>query len=57
MIKAFAPEHDGLVISRLYPVELTLDVPEPASGQGSNAIQSQQTSDTIFQDALRDFDD
>jgi streptogramin lyase len=53
MIKALAPEQDGLVISRLYPVELTLDVPEHAPGQGSNVIQNQQSSDTIFQNALR----
>jgi streptogramin lyase len=53
MIKAFAPEQDGLVISKLYPVELILDVPEPASGQGSSVIQNRQSSDTIFQDVLR----
>jgi streptogramin lyase len=55
MVRAFAPENDGLLISRLYPVELTLDVPEPASTQDSENIfrnEGQQTSDTIVQDAL-----
>lgn len=49
MARAFAPENDGLVISKLYPVELVLDVPEPISNQESN----QQTADTTMQDALR----
>jgi hypothetical protein len=55
IVRAFAPENDGLVISRLYPVELTLDVPEPASTQDSETMfqnEGQQTSDTIVQDAL-----
>jgi virginiamycin B lyase len=54
MVRAFAPENDGLIISRLYPVELTLDVPEPASTQDSENIfrNEGQTSDTIVQDAL-----
>jgi virginiamycin B lyase len=50
MVRAFAPVKDGLVISKLYPVELVLDVPELAS---SNMFQNQQTADTIVQDALR----
>lgn len=51
MVRAFAPEEDGLVISRLYPVSLVLDVPEPAPGQDSNDIifQSQQNTDNIYQ--------
>jgi virginiamycin B lyase len=55
MVRAFAPENDGLVISRLYPVELTLDVPEPTSTQDSETMfqnEGQQDSDTIVQDAL-----
>lgn len=55
MVRAFAPEKDGLVISRLYPVELVLDVPEPVSTQDSENMfqnQMQQTSDTTVQDAL-----
>jgi virginiamycin B lyase len=55
MVRAFAPENDGLVISRLYPVELTLDVPEPASTQDSETMfqnEGQQTSDNIVQDVL-----
>lgn len=31
MVRTSAPESDGLIISRLYPVQLTLDVPEPAN--------------------------
>jgi streptogramin lyase len=53
MIRAFAPEQDGLVISRLYPIELVLDVPEPVSSQAGNMFQNQQTSDTIVRDVLR----
>lgn len=53
MIRAFAPEQYGLVISRLYPIELVLDVPEPVSSQAGNMFQNQQTSDTIVQDVLR----
>ncbi|MGI0015492.1 MAG: hypothetical protein ACREBU_18910, partial [Nitrososphaera sp.] len=55
MVRAFAPEQDGLVISKLYPLELVLDVPEPASSQDSKMFQNQQktTSDTILQDVLR----
>lgn len=49
MVKAFAPEKEELIISRLYPVELVLDVPEPAYSQDGN----QQTSYIIVQDALR----
>jgi hypothetical protein len=50
MVRAFAPEKDGLVMSRLYPVKLVLDVPEPTSSQESN---NQQAVDTTVQDALR----
>jgi streptogramin lyase len=55
MVRAFAPEQDGLVISKLYPVKLVLDVPEPVSGQDSENMfqnQVQQTSDTTVQEAL-----
>jgi virginiamycin B lyase len=50
MVRAFAPEHDGLIVSRLYPVELVLDVPEPNQSQDDN---NQQTSDSMVQDVLR----
>jgi virginiamycin B lyase len=49
MVRAFAPENDELVVSKLYPVELVLDVPEPVTSQDS----SQQTADTTVQDTLR----
>jgi streptogramin lyase len=55
MVRAFAPENDGLVISKLYPVELILDVPEPISTQDSENMfqnQVQQTSDMTVQDVL-----
>lgn len=52
MVRAFAPEQNGLIVSKLYPVELVLDVPEPASIQ-DNMLQNQPTSDKIIQDVLR----
>jgi virginiamycin B lyase len=55
MVRAFAPENDGLVISRLYPVKLVLDVPEPVSSQDSENMfqnQVQQASETSVQGAL-----
>jgi hypothetical protein len=55
MVRAFAPENDGLVISKLYPVGLILDVPEPISTQDSENMfqnQVQQTSDMTVQDVL-----
>ena len=42
MVRVQAPEQDGLVISRLYPIKLVLDVPQPAfqtGGSGSNNSQ------------------
>lgn len=53
MVKAVAPDNDGLLVSRLYPFELVLDVPEPSPSQGSNVFQSQQEPDTTARDALR----
>lgn len=53
MVRAFAPEKDGLVISKLYPINLVLDVSEPTSSQDNSMFQNQQTADTIVQDALR----
>ena len=53
MVRAFAPEKDGLVVSKLYPVKLVLDVPEPVSGQDSNVFQNQQAADSTVQDAFR----
>jgi virginiamycin B lyase len=49
MVRAFAPEADGLVVSKLYPVELVLDVPEPISSQDGD----QQIADITAQDLLR----
>jgi virginiamycin B lyase len=55
MVRAFAPENDGLIISKLYPVEVVLDVPQPVSSEDSNNMfqnQEQTTSETIVQDVL-----
>jgi hypothetical protein len=55
MVRAFAPENDGLIISKLYPVEVVLDVPGPVSSEDSNNMfqnQEQTASDTIIQDVL-----
>lgn len=49
MIRALAPEKDGLVVAKLYPIDLVLDVPEPVTNQDNN----QQTADTTLQNALR----
>ncbi len=53
MVRAFAPENDGLMISKLYPVELILDVPEPSSRQDSNNMfPNQQQTTTMSSDSL-----
>jgi streptogramin lyase len=55
MVRAFTQENDGLIVSKLYPVELVLDVPEPVSSQGSENMpqnQMQQASDTSVQSAV-----
>ena len=41
MIRASAPENDGLVVSRLYPVKLGLDVPEPTLAETSDSDDSE----------------
>lgn len=53
MVRASAPESDGLIISRLYPIELVLDVPEPVTAQESPVEGMPQDADTTVQDALR----
>ena len=52
MVRAFAPENDNLVVSRLYPVSLVLDVPEPAARQTGSEL-NQQSSDAVIQDVIR----
>jgi virginiamycin B lyase len=44
MVRVQAPEQDGLVISRLYPIELVLDVPQPATQTGGSGIANNQLS-------------
>ena len=53
MVRAFAPEQDGLIVSKLYPVQLVLDVPESTLSNDSNMFQNQQTAETTVRDALR----
>jgi virginiamycin B lyase len=50
MVRVQAPEQqDGLIISRLYPIKLVLDVPQPTSVQtGPSASNSSQAS-TLFE--------
>jgi streptogramin lyase len=46
MIRVQAPEQDGLMVSRLYPIKLVLNVPQPASAtQPSESI----TQSTLFE--------
>lgn len=52
MARVSAPENDGLIVSRLYPIELVLDVPEPAPSQ-DDVTGPQQTTDSGTKDALR----
>ncbi len=53
MVRAFAPEKDRLVISKLYPLELVLDLPETPSSQDSNTLQNSEIADTMVQNILR----
>lgn len=41
MVRAQAPEQDGLIVSRLYPVKLVLDVPQPATYTGESGSNSE----------------
>lgn len=53
MVKASAPENDGLIVSKLYPIELVLDVPEPVPGQDNLIQNTPQAADTTTQDVLK----
>ncbi|MGI0013593.1 MAG: hypothetical protein ACREBU_09155, partial [Nitrososphaera sp.] len=53
MVRAFAPEQDGLVISKLYPVELVLDVPEPVSQTGESGGSNPPSTAFGLQDLIR----
>jgi len=44
MVRVQAPEQDGLVISRLYPIKLVLDVPQPTTQTGGSGIANNQLS-------------
>jgi hypothetical protein len=54
MVRVHAPEQDGLIISRLYPIKLVLDVLQPTSIQtGPSAGNSQPSTLFEVRDLLR----
>jgi virginiamycin B lyase len=54
MVKAQAPEQDGLIVSRLYPVKLVLDVPQPATQTGGALENGGQTPTPLhIQDLIK----
>jgi virginiamycin B lyase len=54
MVRVQAPEQDGLIISRLYPIKLVLDVPQPTSTQtGPSASNSQPSTQFEVRDLVR----
>jgi virginiamycin B lyase len=54
MVRVQAPEQDGLIISRLYPIKLVLDVPQPTSIQtGPSASNSQPSTLFEIRDLIR----
>ena len=55
MIRATAPEKDGLLVSKLYPVSFVLDVPTPI-GQNknpSNTVVEQVSTESLLRDIVR----
>ena len=53
MVRAFAPENDGLIISRLYPVKVVLDVTQPAIQTGESGSNSQVSAPFEIRDLGR----
>jgi virginiamycin B lyase len=54
MVRVQAPEQNGLIISRLYPIKLVLDVPQPTSTQtGPSASNSQPSTQFEVRDLVR----
>ncbi len=53
MVKAQAPEQDGLIISRLYPVKLVLDIPQPTIQTGESGSNSQVSAPFEIRDLIR----
>lgn len=47
MVRIQAPERDGLVVSRLYPVKVVLNVPQPTNSQTGESGSNQ--SSTLFE--------
>ena len=47
MVRIQAPEQDGLVVSKLYPVKVVLNVPQPTNSQTGESASNQ--SSTLFE--------
>jgi len=52
MIRALAPEKDQLLVSKLYPVSITLDIPEPTTQ--SQKFEEKQDSSLIENTSFKD---
>jgi virginiamycin B lyase len=54
MVRVQAPEQDGLIVSRLYPVKLVLDVPQPATQTGGALENNRQEPNPLqIQDLIK----
>jgi virginiamycin B lyase len=53
MVRTQAPGQDGLIVSRLYPVKLVLDVPQPATQTGEPGTNSQTPALYEIRDLIR----
>lgn len=55
MVRATVPEKDGLLVSKLYPISLVLDVPAPSSQNNnpSNTVTEQVSTDSLIRDITR----
>jgi virginiamycin B lyase len=48
MVRVQAPEKDGLIVSRLYPVKLVLDVPQPAAPAQTEEPRSSNNNAPVY---------
>ena len=53
MVRVQAPEQNSLVISSLYPINLVLDVPQPATQTGESVSNSQVSPLFEVRDIIR----
>jgi virginiamycin B lyase len=53
MVRTQAPEQDGLIVSRLDPVKLVLDVPQPVTQTGESGTNSQSSALFEIRDLIR----